>query len=108
MENTSPEAIAKASTEKAAAQIEKASASTQKMVGQAADAALAATERLGAAGAQVASTAGRLTDATRDRVRRSPIASLGVAVGVALGMALGAGWLYQRREHRRWDHSHSH
>jgi ElaB/YqjD/DUF883 family membrane-anchored ribosome-binding protein len=104
MENTSPETTAKVLSNKASNQIERTSSGVQQMVEQATDTALAASRRMGEAGAQLASTAGRWTEATRERVRRNPFTSIGIAVGVAVGMALGAEYLYHRRER----HLHSH
>lgn len=102
MENTSPETTAKVLSNKASNQLERASSGVHEVVEQATDAALAASRRMSEAGAQLASTASRLTEATRERVRRNPFASIGIAIGVAVGMALGAEYLYHRREH----HSH--
>ncbi|MGE5468169.1 MAG: hypothetical protein ACM3Y9_12170 [Ignavibacteria bacterium] len=106
MEKTSPEQLAKETTERASARIEQASAGAHEMLDRAADTALSATQRMSAAGAEFAASANRWTDATRERVRRNPIASLGVAVGAAIGMVLAAGFLFQRRE--RWTDRHTH
>ncbi len=106
MEKTSPEKIAKESSELAATGIEKASTSAHATIDQATEAALSATERISAASANIAAGASRLTEATREQVRRNPFASIGVAVGVALGMvAIGAGWFFRRE---RWTNRHTH
>jgi len=105
MEKT-PETIARESSELAAASIERASAGAQAILGKAADSAVAATRRVGSASAELASSASRLTEATRERVRRNPFTSIGVAVGVAVATVLGAGLFLQRRE--RWTDRHTH
>jgi ElaB/YqjD/DUF883 family membrane-anchored ribosome-binding protein len=106
MEKTSPETMAKELAENAAARIEKATAGTHDMIDQTAETAMAATQRVGAAGAHLAASASRWTDATRERVRRNPFASIGVAVGAAIGMVLAAGLFFQRRE--RWSDRETH
>lgn len=106
MEKTSPETIAKESSERAAAKIEKASAGAHDMLDQATETALTATQRMGAASAELAASATRFTEATRERVRRNPIFSIGIAVGVAVATVLGAGLLLQRRG--RWANRHTH
>lgn len=95
---TSTETLTRAMADRATSQIERASATAQEAVGQATDAALVASRRLSAAGAQLANAADRWTEATRDYVRRNPFASLGVAMGVAAGLALGAEFLYRHRD----------
>jgi ElaB/YqjD/DUF883 family membrane-anchored ribosome-binding protein len=110
MEKTTPETYAKESAERAGARIEKVSAGAHEAVDQATEAAIAATRRMGAAGADLAASAtasaNRWTEATRERVRRNPFASIGVAVGAALGMVLAAGLWFQRRE--RWTDRETH
>jgi ElaB/YqjD/DUF883 family membrane-anchored ribosome-binding protein len=105
MEKTSPQTFVKESSEQAAAKIEKASAGAHDMLDSATDTALTATQRMGAAGAELAESAGRWTEATRERVRRNPFASIGVAVGVAIGMVVGAGLFFRRG---RWTDRHTH
>lgn len=106
MEKTSAETMAKESAEKASAGIEKASAGAHNMVDQATETAMAATQRMGEASAELAASANRWTEATRERVRRNPFAAIGVAVGAALGMVLAAGLWFQRRE--RWSDRETH
>lgn len=105
MEKYTPETI-RDTSDKAATKIEKASGSAHEILDTATDAALSATQRVGETGAQLAASATRWTEATRERVRRNPFASIGVAVGVVLGMVLGAGMIFQRRE--RWTDHHTH
>ncbi len=106
MEKTSPEMMAKESAEQATGRIEKTSAGAHQMLDQATEAAIGATQRMGAAGAELAAGASRWTEATRERVRRNPFAAIGVAVGAALGMVLAAGLWFQRRE--RWTDRETH
>lgn len=105
MEKTSPETFAKETTERTTAQIEKASSGAHEAVDRATEVAVGATKRVGAASADLAATASRWTEATREQVRRNPFASIGVAVGAALGMVLAAGLWFQHREDR---HTHAH
>lgn len=106
MEKASPESIARQSSETASSAIEKASTGAHEMVEQAAEAARGATQRTAKAGADLAASASRWTEATREQVRRNPFASIGVAVGAALGMVLAAGLWFQRRE--RWTDRETH
>lgn len=106
MEKTSPETIAKETTDKTTARIEKASVGAHEALDRATEAAMDATQRVGTAGADLAASATRWTEATRERVRRNPFASIGVAFGAALGMVLAAGLWFQRRE--RWTDRHTH
>lgn len=108
METTSSETIARAISDKASGQIERVAAGAQQAVGEATDAALVASRRLGVAGAQLASAADRWTEATREYVRRNPFASLGVAVGLAVGVALGAEFFYKHRGERSAERRHPH
>ncbi|HEX5391954.1 MAG TPA: hypothetical protein VFW68_01645 [Rhodocyclaceae bacterium] len=95
---TSTETLTRAMADKASSQIERATAAAQEAVGQASTATLAASRRLRIAKEQLAVTADRWTESTRDYVRRNPFASLGVAMGVAASLALGAEFLYRHRE----------
>lgn len=108
MEKTSPETLAKESAERTGAKIEQASAGAHQMVDTAAEAAMTATQRMGAASEQLAASASRWTEATRERVRRNPFASLGVAIGAAIGMVVAAGLLFQRRSGERWSDRETH
>jgi ElaB/YqjD/DUF883 family membrane-anchored ribosome-binding protein len=84
--------------DKATSQVERASSTAHEAVGQATDAAMIAGRRISAVGAQMANTADRWTEVTRDYVRRNPIASIGVAMGVAASLVLGAEFLYRHRD----------
>lgn len=106
METTSSETIARTISDKASGQIERVAAGAQQAVGEATDAALIASRRLGVAGAQLASAADRWTEATRAYVRRNPLSSIGMAVGLAVGVALGAEFFYKHRGER--DESRHH
>jgi ElaB/YqjD/DUF883 family membrane-anchored ribosome-binding protein len=101
----SPQTFVKESADQVAGKIETASAGAHDMLDSAADAAKTATKRVSEAGAELAESAGRWTEATRERVRRNPFASLGVAVGVAIGMVVGAGLFFRRG---RWTDRHTH
>ncbi|HEX8989689.1 MAG TPA: hypothetical protein VF816_17155 [Rhodocyclaceae bacterium] len=106
MEKTSAETLAKESADRTAARLERAAAGAHDMVDRATDAAMSASQRMSATGADLAASASRWTEATRERVRRNPFAAIGVAVGIALGMVLGAGLFFQRRE--RWTDRETH